>query len=310
MIACAKDMQPVAILRFLDVADEAVDAGQRLCRAGAGIKAEVLFNPAALRLGSDVRDQPVAPRRVQPVRGRVFIQQPFQPSECIGQFRCHQRGRHMAYGHGPDTAFGLRGLTGVIDDKGIDHRHRADQRLGPAGVRQGDGFARQPFQRAMGPDMHHRIRLLLQPQIEGDIARARRAAQVVIVIIPFGQRPAFGLQGDQQLATAQRRKTERPVVKQRIILRRAPAVGQVIAQRLWQLCKRGLIRGHRPAERFGAKTAGNRLRIGKVPRIHVIALRRQLGRHLPQRCQRIQPQRMSHVPVFAGVGGQHHPHRL
>ena len=176
MIACAKDMQPVAILRFLDVADEAVDAGQRLCRAGAGIKAEVLFNPAALRFGADVRDQPVAPRRVQPVRGRVFIQQPFQPSECIGQFRCHQRGRHMAHGHGPDTAFGLRGLSGVIDDEGIDHRQGAGQRLGPAGVRQGDGFARQPFQRAMGPDMHHRIRLLLQPHIEGDIARARRAA--------------------------------------------------------------------------------------------------------------------------------------
>jgi len=162
----------------------------------------------------------------------------------------------------------------------------------------------------MGPDMHHRIRLLLQPQIEGDIARARRAAQVVIVIIPFGQRPAFGLQGDQQLATAQRRKTERPVVKQRIILRRAPAFGQVIAQRLWQLCKRGLILCQRPAERFGAKTAGNRLRIVKVPRIHVIALCRQLRCHHPQRSQRIQPQRMGHVPIFAGVGGQHHTHRF
>jgi hypothetical protein len=38
----------------------------------------------------------------------------------------------VAQGHGADPAFGLRGLTRVVDDERVDHRQVTDQRLGPA----------------------------------------------------------------------------------------------------------------------------------------------------------------------------------
>ena len=44
----------------------------------------------------------------------------------------------MAQSDGADTPFGLRGLTGVIDNKGIDDRQILDQNIRPAGVGQSD----------------------------------------------------------------------------------------------------------------------------------------------------------------------------
>jgi len=72
-------MQTVAILAFLDVAHETVDARDRLGGAGIRGKAKISLYPGGLRLGPDLRDQPVAARGVQPVCGGIFVKQAFQP---------------------------------------------------------------------------------------------------------------------------------------------------------------------------------------------------------------------------------------
>ena len=87
----AENMQPVAKLAFLDVADKAVDAGDRLGGGGVGGQADVLGDARLLRLDLDIGDEAVAARRVQPVGGRIFIEQPFEPQ---------QRRRGFALRHG------------------------------------------------------------------------------------------------------------------------------------------------------------------------------------------------------------------
>lgn len=68
-VAAPIDMQPRAILAFLDVADKAVNAGQGLGHAGALRQAQILFHAGSACLGPDIGNQPVTPRRVKPVSG-------------------------------------------------------------------------------------------------------------------------------------------------------------------------------------------------------------------------------------------------
>ena len=198
--AGAEDMQPVAKLAFLDVADETVDPGDRLGRE------------AAIRAGQD-RPRPRAPA---PRRGSRAISRSRRagssPSaveyssssrssrlQRLGQRAERQRRRQMAKRHRADAPLGLRRLARIVDDEGIDHRQRTGQRLGPAVGRQRHRLARQPFQRAMRADMDQRMQSLRpQPEVEGDIAVARGAREVVIVVIARRDLAAFGLQRDQR----------------------------------------------------------------------------------------------------------------
>ena len=75
---CAEDVQAVAELAFLDVADEAVDPGDRLGGGGVGGKAEVGRDARGLRLIADRGDQAGAAGGVEAVGGGVFVEQPFQ----------------------------------------------------------------------------------------------------------------------------------------------------------------------------------------------------------------------------------------
>ena len=74
----AEDMQPVAKPAFLDVADEAVDAGDRLEQGGIGGKAEVGGDAERSRLVADGADQAVAAGGIKAVGGGIFVQQAVQ----------------------------------------------------------------------------------------------------------------------------------------------------------------------------------------------------------------------------------------
>ena len=82
----------------------------------------------------------------------------------------------MADGDGGNAPLRLGGLAGIVDDERIDHGHGPQQRTGRAGVRKCDSLARQPFERAMGAEMDQRVDpgMLAEPEVEGDIAVARR----------------------------------------------------------------------------------------------------------------------------------------
>ena len=71
----------------------------------------------------------------------------------------------MADGHARHAALRLRGFAGIGDDEGIEYRERAEHRFGETRRRQRDRVAGQPFQRAVGTEMQHGIRLdgMLEP---------------------------------------------------------------------------------------------------------------------------------------------------
>ena len=76
-------MQAVSELTFLDVADEAVDPGDCLRRAGGRIEPEVGLDALGLRLGANIVLQTVAALRVQPVRIGELVQQGFQACQTV-----------------------------------------------------------------------------------------------------------------------------------------------------------------------------------------------------------------------------------
>jgi hypothetical protein len=202
-------VQAVAELAFLDVADEAVDADHGFRRAGRGVQTQILQHARRLCLVADAGDQSVAPGRVQPFGGGIFVQQPFERQQSLRHGGGGHGRRHMAQRQRADAALGLRGLARIVDDEGIDNRHGACQRLGPAVLRQGDRLAGQPFQRAMRADMDQSLHpLRAQPQVEGDIGMGGHARHIVVVGVAGGDFAAFGLQGDDGLAAPESGEVE------------------------------------------------------------------------------------------------------
>ncbi len=175
-------MQAVAELAFLQITDKAVNARDRFGRRGCCGKPEIVFDTGGARLVADRDNKTLPPRGIEPVGSGVFVEQLLEPDDILRDSACSKRRRQMADGDGADAALGLRGFAGVVDDEGIDHGQIADQRFGPAGLRQRHRFAGQPFQRAMRAHMDQRINALpAEPEMERDIAVAGNAGEVVIL---------------------------------------------------------------------------------------------------------------------------------
>ena len=119
---------------------------------------------------------------------------------------CGQRRGEMADGHRGGAPLGLGGLARVVDDERIDQRGRPKDRARRTGVRQRGRLARQPLQRAVGAAMDDGMNPLdgAQPEVEGDIAVARRQQRVVVVGLAGGGAAAVRLHGDDQVAGARR----------------------------------------------------------------------------------------------------------
>ena len=131
-------MQAVAELAFLQIADEAIDPGNRFSRRGRCGEAEIVLDAGRACLVADRGHQPPAARRIETVGGRVFVEQLFQPNKIFRQRAVSERWRQMADCDGADAPLRLRRLAGIIDDEGIDDGQIADQRLRPAVSRQRD----------------------------------------------------------------------------------------------------------------------------------------------------------------------------
>ena len=129
-----------------------------------------------------------------------------------------QRRRQMADRRRADPSLGLRRLAGIVDDERIDHRRRADEDLRRASTRQRDGLARQPFERAVRAELDEGVDPLAarEPEVEGDIGVARGKRQAVIVALATERVAPVRLDGDDQLAEADKAEAECPVDQARI----------------------------------------------------------------------------------------------
>ena len=117
-----KDMQAVADAQLFDVAEEGIDAGQRVGRRHAAFKAASLRNPRTHRGIDDLGGERLAPARVEAVGRREFVDQFFDFAQWASEARVGHRRRPMAERHGRDAALRLRGFARIVDDERIDER--------------------------------------------------------------------------------------------------------------------------------------------------------------------------------------------
>src|SRR5579864_8862361 len=97
-------MQAIAELALLQVADEAVEPGYRFggsCRPG---KAKIVFHTRSARFVADRGNQTLAPRRIETIGDRIFVEQLLKPHEILRYCACLERRRQMADCNGADPA--------------------------------------------------------------------------------------------------------------------------------------------------------------------------------------------------------------
>ena len=124
-------MQTIGDAHVLQVAKPGVEADENLIRILAD-DASVLHKAGFGRARDDGFGNARGARGIERLGAGVFIEQSFDFNRrAMGTSR-GQRRRQMADADGGKTAFGLRGLAGIVDDEGIDQRHGAQQNLGRA----------------------------------------------------------------------------------------------------------------------------------------------------------------------------------
>ena len=175
----AEDVQAVADAHLLEVAEPGVEPRaapsglvQRRIEAGLG-------GEAGRRAPVEDRAARGAARGADraPARSAIFVEQRLElgrravrgPPRASGGVRWPMR-------DGGEPALRLRGLAGVVDDEGIEHRHGPEHGFRRAGVRQRHGLAGQPFERAVRAEMDQRVDALDVRAARGRTRRRRGAA--------------------------------------------------------------------------------------------------------------------------------------
>ena len=201
----SEDVQAVADAELLDVAELGVELGDGLA-VGLALEQSAIGREAARPGALDdlVLEEAFTPA-VEAVGRGIFLDDAFELGQRPVQAGGAERRRQMADRDGGQPSLGLHRLAGIVDDEGVDHRQRAQHRLGPAFVRQRQRLAGQPFQGAVRAEMNQRVdlRRLAQPGVERDVGMARRAVGVVIARLAIAQRAAVGLQQDEDVAATE-----------------------------------------------------------------------------------------------------------
>ena len=121
-LAATEDMQAVAELALLHVADKTVDPRDRFRRRGGRGQAKIMLDAGGTRFAADRGDETLAPRRIEAVGGRIFVEQLFEPDQVLRHRASGERRRQMSDRDRADAPLGLRRFAGIVDDERIDHR--------------------------------------------------------------------------------------------------------------------------------------------------------------------------------------------
>ena len=230
--------------------------------SAASVETAVLQQSRVARAFEDgLRQEPRA-FGIERLGDRIFVEQGFDFERRAMAAGKRQRRRHVADGERANAPFGLRRLARIVDDEGVDDRQRAKHRLGRAVVGERRGLAREPFERAMGAAMDHRIDLfiLAEPDIESDVGMAGRQARIMIVRLAMCGHAAIGLQRDEHIFGAEHGEGEPAVPSRRV--RRAPMRAHGLHERRRHGVKR---REHsRRVSGVRAGAASSRWRINSV----------------------------------------------
>ncbi len=200
----AIDVQAILYREILEIAEPGVDALQGGVRRFVARHASFGGKPGFLSLRDDQLRQTVAAAAVEPIGLHIFVDQPLEHLLVLIEPGPGERWRQVAERDGGDAALGLRRLARIADDERIDDRQRAGDDFGKTVAGERHRLAWQPFQRAVGADMHDGVatQRFLQPQAEGDQRMTRWDRRVVIVGAAVGGTPPVRRQRHRDVAEA------------------------------------------------------------------------------------------------------------
>ncbi len=319
----AEGVQPVADLRFLQLAEPGVDAReQRVLVALPGRRGHAQFLVQAV-LDDGVEDGPAQQLRAPRVHHQrlvVLVHLPLQVLQRPVVLGARERRHQVVDDHGLRAALGLAALAGIVDDERIQVRQRPEHEVGPARVGQRDALARQPFEVAVLADVDDRVdrEHVAQPEIEREVGVRRHQIGVVIARVVVGLARARRLDPDEHVPGAPAGDRKAPVAQRRIQLGRAPARLDRLArggrqarvaapvglhrEALERRPDRALRRvvGHAAGEPRDQRVARLRQRPGER-----VAGRAERGQDAERRGRRVEPDAVADPPFAGRIVGQH-----
>ncbi len=220
----AEDVQPVADLQLLDLAQMVVDAGEMV--GVVRVDAEVAGEAQRLAALQDALAQMLQPARIEGGGLVVLVDQGLECRELAPALRPGHRRGQVVDDDRTGPPLGLGPFAGIVDDERVEVRQGAEDRLGQAGGGQGGGLARQPFEVAVLAEVDDGMgaEAVAQPEVEGEVAVRRGQVRRVVGRVRVDVVAARGLQADHDVAEQQDGEGEAVAGQVRVVLRRAPAL--------------------------------------------------------------------------------------
>ena len=181
----AEDVQSVADLDVLDLAQPAVDVQQHVVEGvlvGTVVEAEVVVHLGRPHQGPDLLADGGQLAGIERGNGGVLVEQLFESCDVAVGFGAGHRRDEVVDQGGVGAPFGLRALARVVDQERVDQRQVAQCRVGAAGRRHAQRLAGQPLEVAVLAEMHDGIGLetCCEPAIRGQVVMTRRQVGVVV----------------------------------------------------------------------------------------------------------------------------------
>ena len=227
--AAAEDVQPVADLQFLQLAEKPVEFLQRFGPVVVGRDAAIAVDAGGAGALQDIGGERGDAARIA-ARGLViFVDQPLQLGRRAVAAGAGQRRGQVVDDHRLGAPLGLGALAGVVDDERVEMRQWPQHRLGEAFGRQGQRLARQPFEGAVLAEVDHRVgaEFVGEPGIGREIGVRRRQRRVVIGRLRVAAIAARRLDQHRDIAAAKAGNAEMPAIEparmeERVALARSP----------------------------------------------------------------------------------------
>ena len=181
----AQDVQPVANLNVLDLAQPPVDVQQHVVErilVGPVVKPEIVIHLGRAHERPDLLTDRGQLAGVECGDVGVLVQQLLQTRYVAVAFGPGHRWDEVVDEGGVCAAFGLGALPRIVDQERVDQREVAERSVGAAGRRHTERLARQPFEVSVLAKVHDGVRAEhgVEPVVGGQIVMAGRQIGVVI----------------------------------------------------------------------------------------------------------------------------------
>jgi hypothetical protein len=312
-----EDVQAIADLHFLEVAQMGIEQAQHGIRIVAGRNSEIVAEAKRRGGGQDVgRERPRA-GRIEIGGQRVLVDELLEAGEVAVQFGPRQRRRQVVDDHGGRAALGLHAFARIVDDEGIDVRQGPKDRLREARVGQADRLAGQPFEVAVLADMHDRVGAKgdPQPKVEGQVVVRRRQIRCVIGCLRIDVVAAGRLDPQRDVAEDMGPEAKDATLDVWILFRLAPARLDGLAGRGRQLAESGAIGRYRPGGpayparppvevvRGSGRQKRHQARRIRRDSVETVSRAAERGEQGDATLGRVEPDAVRQAPVAVGVVG-------